>query len=305
MISKKAVDFFAHRCGARDQLVAEREVVLTYALHLLWQRGVCERLAFKGGTALRKLVFGTGGRFSEDLDFTLCAGEQDEAVIGVVDALDGTTHHGVTFTIPEEDLYETDDSFGAIVRYTHAWNGSGSFKLQVSVRETPTFPVIATAAIVQPYFDDLEFGAPPAVPALEPIEMIAEKVRAAFQRVKVRDVYDLYLYATLDGTKGFDIELLRGLVVLKLWQARHAFDASALFGKLHGGVYEWSELDHLLPPGKRVDLKEILRAIEHRLGGLRALTDLEKRVVADSSSGWNETLASELRERVRARLIPR
>ena len=75
MIGRKVVDFFAHQCGARDQLVAEREVVLTYALHLLSERGVLDRLAFKGGTALRKLVFGAGGRFSEDLDFTLRAGE--------------------------------------------------------------------------------------------------------------------------------------------------------------------------------------------------------------------------------------
>src|SRR5580704_4889475 len=253
MIGSKVVDFFAHRCGARDQIVAEREVVLTYALHLLSERGVCDRLAFKGGTALRKLVFGAGSRFSEDLDFTLCAGDRVEAAIAVIDALDGRTHHGITFATPQAELYETDDSFGAIVTYAHAWNASGRFKLQVSVRETPTFPVVARSAIVQPYFEDLEFGAPPAVPALEPIEMIAEKVRAAFQRVKVRDVYDLYLYATLDATKGFDIELLRGLVVLKLWQARHAFDAAALFEKLHGGVYAWDELDHLLPPGKRVE----------------------------------------------------
>ena len=105
MIPAKVVDFFAHRCGARDQLVAEREVVLSYALHLLWKRGVCERLAFKGGTALRKLVFGAGGRFSEDLDFTLYTGERDDAAIAIVEALDGAEHHGITFAMPEADLY--------------------------------------------------------------------------------------------------------------------------------------------------------------------------------------------------------
>jgi hypothetical protein len=66
-------------------------------------------------------------------------------------------------------------------------------------------------------------------------------------------------------------------------------------------VYDWDELDHLLPPSKRVALSEILRAIEHRMGGLRALTELEMRVVADSSSGWNEALANELRRQVHAR----
>ncbi len=142
------------------------------------------------------------------------------------------------------------------------------------------------------------------MPALDPIEMVAEKVRAAFQRVKVRDVYDLHLFATLDGTKSFDVELLRSLVVLKLWQARDPFDASVLFEKVHGGTYDWNELERLLPPGKRVDKRDVTQSIERRMGELRALTDLEKRVVADSSSGWNETLVDELRAVIRGRARP-
>ena len=57
----------------RDKLVAERDVVLTYALHAVLEAGVMEHLAFKGGTCLRKLIFDSTGRFSEDLDFTLGA----------------------------------------------------------------------------------------------------------------------------------------------------------------------------------------------------------------------------------------
>ncbi len=45
--------------------------MLTYALRALLDAGVMDRLAFKGGTCLRKLVFGSVGRFSEDLEFTL------------------------------------------------------------------------------------------------------------------------------------------------------------------------------------------------------------------------------------------
>jgi hypothetical protein len=57
------------------------------------------------------------------------------------------------------------------------------------------------------------------VRSLETIEMIAEKVRAAFQRAKVRDLYDLHRFATTP----FDGDLLRSLVVLKLWQVRDPF----------------------------------------------------------------------------------
>jgi predicted nucleotidyltransferase component of viral defense system len=67
VIGKKLVDRYAHQSGIKDQLVAEREVVLTYALGLLREAHALDHLAFKGGTCLRKIVFGSIGRFSEDL----------------------------------------------------------------------------------------------------------------------------------------------------------------------------------------------------------------------------------------------
>lgn len=58
MIEDKFVDLYARNSGLRDKLVAERDVVLTYALRALLDTGVMDQLAFKGGTCLRKLVFG-------------------------------------------------------------------------------------------------------------------------------------------------------------------------------------------------------------------------------------------------------
>jgi hypothetical protein len=50
MLAKKAVEFFAHQSGIHDLAIAERDVVLTYALRLLQESGRLARLAFKGGT---------------------------------------------------------------------------------------------------------------------------------------------------------------------------------------------------------------------------------------------------------------
>ena len=136
------------------------------------------------------------------------------------------------------EYYKTDDdtSFGGEVLYRHTWNDTGRFRLQVSLRERPTLPVVP-AMKPQAYFSHLEFDLFD-VRSLEPIEMFAEKVRAAFQRVKVRDLYDLHRFAT----KPFNGELLRRLVVLKLWQARDPFDPDAFFEKLRSGDYVWTEL---------------------------------------------------------------
>jgi hypothetical protein len=62
-------------------MIAEKEVVLTFLLQLLSERGVLERLAFKGGTCLRKMFVGSQGRFSTDLDFTGLEEHDHEDVI--------------------------------------------------------------------------------------------------------------------------------------------------------------------------------------------------------------------------------
>jgi predicted nucleotidyltransferase component of viral defense system len=52
VIADKFVDLYARNAGLRDKLVAERDVVLTYALAALVEDGVMAELAFKGGTCL-------------------------------------------------------------------------------------------------------------------------------------------------------------------------------------------------------------------------------------------------------------
>ncbi len=44
-------------------MIAENEIVLTYLLRLLAERGILDKLAFKGGTCLRKMFIGSGGAF--------------------------------------------------------------------------------------------------------------------------------------------------------------------------------------------------------------------------------------------------
>ncbi len=52
MIADKFIDLYARNSGLRDKLVAERDVVLTYALRAMVDTQIMEHLAFKlrGGT---------------------------------------------------------------------------------------------------------------------------------------------------------------------------------------------------------------------------------------------------------------
>jgi predicted nucleotidyltransferase component of viral defense system len=293
VIADKFVDLYARNSGLRDKLVAERDVVLTYALRALLDTGTMEHLAFKGGTCLRKLVFGSSGRFSEDLDFTLDTDRpEDDVLTELVEVFNGE-HWGVTFTFDE--YYKTVDgtSFGGDVLYRHAWNDAGRFRLQVSLRERPTLPVVAMAMQSQGYFSHLEFDVFD-VRSLAPIEMIAEKVRAGFQRTKVRDLYDLHRFSTTP----FDGDQLRRLAVLKLWQVQDPFDPDAFFARLRSGVYDWEDIRRLVRASERIEPGQILASVEGRFAMLRELTALEQQVIADAKSGWNEPLAEQLRTEI-------
>ncbi|MBI4700540.1 MAG: nucleotidyl transferase AbiEii/AbiGii toxin family protein [Deltaproteobacteria bacterium] len=299
MIAEKYVDLYARNSGLRDKLVAERDVVLTYALKALVDTRLANDLAFKGGTCLRKVVFGSAGRFSEDLDFTLSTSRAQDDVLQEIVEVFNQAHFDIRFMLDDYYLTEGDRSFGGDVLYRHAWNASGRFRLQVSLREHPTLPVRRRPMKPQAYFKYLEFE-PVAVATIEPIEMIAEKLRAAFQRAKVRDLHDLHAFA---GT-GFDGEILRRLVVLKLWQVRDPFDPDVFFERLHGGRYDWDDVRRLTRLDERLDPQAIAQTIETRYAFLRQLSELEQQVIRDARTGRNEPIAARLRAEVRKAVGP-
>jgi len=294
MIEDKFVDLYARNSGLRDKLVAERDIVLTYALRGLIDDGVIDHLAFKGGTCLRKMIFGSAGRFSEDLDSTLDSERQeDDVLLDLVESLN-REHYGISFVYDEYYKTDGDTSFGGDVTYSHAWNDADRFRLQVSLRERPTLPVTPMAMKHQDYFNHLEIDLF-EVRCLQMIEMIGEKVRAAYQRAKVRDIYDLYCFAATP----FNGEILRRMAVLKLWQARDPFDPDAFFERLRGGNYDWEDLRRVIRTSEAIEPDRIIQSVENRFAVLRQLTALEQEIIADAKSGWNERLADRLRAEIR------
>ena len=61
MLTQPQVQRYSNESGLRDIMIAEKEVVLTFLLQLLSERGILDRLAFKGGTCLRKMFIGSAG----------------------------------------------------------------------------------------------------------------------------------------------------------------------------------------------------------------------------------------------------
>ena len=118
MLTQPQVQRYATESGLRDIMIAEKEVVLTFLLQLLSERGLLDRLAFKAGTCLRKMFMGSRGRFSTDLDFTGMEEHDHEDVILAMMAAFEQPFHGIKFANPDGGYYETADalSWGVSIR---------------------------------------------------------------------------------------------------------------------------------------------------------------------------------------------
>jgi len=110
VLTQPQVQRFAMESGLRDIMIAEKEVVLTFLLQLLSERGILDRVAFKGGTCLRKMIVGSQGRFSTDLDFTGLEEHDHQDVILDMMAAFEQPFHGIQFAIHMDDFYETQDT---------------------------------------------------------------------------------------------------------------------------------------------------------------------------------------------------
>jgi hypothetical protein len=189
--------------------------------------------------------------------------------------------HGIQFAIPDEGYYETQDglSWGVNPTYSHEWNASGvsEIKLQISRRETPTLPVERRAQIEQSYFKLLPF-APAEITCLALPEILAEKIRACYQRNKARDIYDLGMFAT----RPLDQALIRRLLVLKLWLAQDTFDPARMLQKFEDGrEFDWDDLRQLLNRAIVIDRERITADCVRGFGFLVDLTDDERTLARD------------------------
>ncbi len=282
MLTIEQIRRAAQQSGARDISKVETDIVLTFLLQLFHEREITKHVAFKGGTMLRNMIFGPRGRYSTDLDFTRRTDMSDEDVMEMMlDAL-GQPYHGVNFSFDrDKDWYFTDKSLAANPVCVHTGNERGvKVKLEVSLREKPVLPVRATPQIAQDYFKMLPFK-PADIPSLAYEEVVSEKVRAASQRSKIRDLHDLSEVAG----RQFNRDLLRSLAVIKLWESDgENLDYRQFVAQIEGGKdYDLGDLTNLLRKDQRPDLKDMIRRTQEGFRFLGQMTDLESTLAQDKA----------------------
>lgn len=285
--------------------VADQEIVLHYALKLLNDAGLVGRnepgaaagpLLFKGGTALRKCVFGQTGRFSQDIDVDAAIRNGFEAQIESA----FTRHnpfHGIRFSMPTF-RYSDEGNFSGRVTYAHD-RGAGAFELQISYRLDPILDPIDLPLVVQTYFRHVEFE-PPLLYGLNPYEMIGEKILACNRRRggSAKDIYDLYLWSE----RPFDHAQVRRLAVLKAWTDRRSmprYDPDAFLRSVEPRSYRWDDLRGLVPRRLEKNSTAICQAVKARFAFLADCDDQERAVLRDQTSHRERDSFHQLRDKAR------
>jgi hypothetical protein len=207
----------------------------------------------------------------------------------ILDALNAP-YHGIGFKLEDRDWYLTDDGFAANPVCSHEGNEKGiKIKIQVSARETPILPVKAAPQIEQAYFDGLPFK-PAPIPSLAFEEILSEKIRAASQRSKIRDLHDL---SQAINTK-FDHDLTRSLAVIKLWESdKDNLDYELFAAQITGGKdYDVNDLRNLLRKDEQPDLGAMIKRVTENYRWLAQTTALETKIVKDAKRTLKDDVGS-------------
>lgn len=161
-----------------DARTVERDYVLTHVLVGIARQAGCERMAFKGGTALR-LCFFDGYRYSADLDFSLTGGMTKDQAVRLVSKATAAVAAEIGFA----HLRVSDDS--TRIEYV---GPLGSKPREVKLDLADDELVIATSRVdVLPRYDQPAAS----VVAYTLGEVAAEKLRCVMQRMQARDLFDL------------------------------------------------------------------------------------------------------------------
>ena len=185
MISPAFITEWSQQCPWVSPAQVEQDLVLSRGLVEIYSDPVLsERLLFRGGTALHKIVLKPAARYSEDLDFVQL---HEEPIGATLDLLRKRLNSWLGE--PKSDIgprgatltYRFESELPPIIRLR--------LKIEINTREHLCLhPVQQTAFSV----DSRWFTGQATLPIYSTTELLGTKLRALYQRRKGRDLFDLW-----------------------------------------------------------------------------------------------------------------
>lgn len=221
----------------------EQDLIISRALVELYNNDYLKsRLAFRGGTALHKLILPKPLRYSEDLDLNrLESGPAGEIIDNVKLALNDMLGS-------PKKVNSTDRSIKIIYQYNSVDKSQRRLKVEINVREI--LPERDLQKIPYSVKSDFFIGNTDIV-AFQTEEMIGTKIRALYQRNKGRDLFDLYEVGKTDANWN---NIVSSFKKLKIGASRLDYEKN-LQDKMKNQDF-LIDMNPLLPAGVTYDIRE-------------------------------------------------
>ena len=205
MIPQRNLSLLSNRLaegGGRriPEAVLERDYCLAWFLVGLSRMPLKDRLAFKGGTALKRCFFGDY-RFSEDLDFTLLGDVPFDLIRRELEPVFAETGRsgGVSIRFSHEERPSHQNSHTFYLSYEGPLPATArpkEVKVDITIKEEIVFP-LESRRVLRAYEEYQDLPEEAEVLAYSLNEVAAEKVVALLDaaRNEPRDLYDIWFLA--------------------------------------------------------------------------------------------------------------
>lgn len=207
MILPAEISRQAFQLGLGDKTI-EKDYVLSWILLGIENSSLRDSLAFKGGTALKKIYY-SEYRFSEDLDFTVIDEISINELFSSIEDIFPWVQQEVNITL---DVRKTEIHKNGnptlYLNYIGPLRGdltSRFIKVDFTYNELLLFPLV-NAPLQTPYSDCLNRNEQIVVYSLE--EIFTEKLCALLDRTEPRDLFDVH-YLLEEGKLNYSSVLFR------------------------------------------------------------------------------------------------
>lgn len=246
-----------------DARQVEQDLIICRALCDLFNAPALQgKIAFRGGTAINKLLFSQPLRYSEDIDLVQI---QAEPIGATIDAI-----RQVLSWLGKCSRAQAGHSLHLIFKFTPEVDPQATLKLKVEINTREHQHLLGIRSYPFEVENDWYRGKT-EIASFEPEELFGTKLRALLQRRKNRDLFDLHHgldQVALD--QGKLIDCFEHYTALEGISISRANAEQRMLEKLGRSLTE--DIAPLLPAGTRFNGNDAIRAFE------RVWTELVARI---------------------------
>lgn len=288
MIPRAYIQAWSSKAPWPDLRQVEQDLIICRALCDLFNAaGLRDRIAFRGGTAIHKLLFKRPLRYSEDIDLVQTRAEPIGATVDAIrDALSWLGKCNRT---------QAGHSMHLVFRFAPETDPQSTLKLKVEINTREHAGLNGT--VLYPFAVESDwYRGKVEITSFGPDELFGTKLRALLQRNKGRDLFDLHHgldQLSLDADKL--IACFEHYLALEGHPISRAMAEQRMLQKLTGNLTE--DITPLLPSGIEFTDVHAIEAFN------RVWTLLVSRIKGDAWKSSADAI-SELRTKKHPGLLP-